>query len=138
MGFSCSPSCPQVIASNSSSMVPQPPGKATNQLASADITALRSWSELTMRISLKPVCAISRAASARGSTPITSAPPSSAPIKYDSRAPALDPAKTQIRFISLPHHALEDRVDMPELALQIEAFGQLLRLAPLLDLGILG
>src|SRR6202171_4705931 len=150
-------------------MVPHPPGKATIASARADITALRSCSDPTMRISVRPVCAISLVVSARGRTPITSAPPasaasaqapispqeappytspsprraisapsSSAPIRYDSRAPAFDPAKTQIRFISLPHHALEDRVDVPELAVQIEAFGQFLRLEQLLYLGILG
>src|SRR5207249_2863734 len=34
MGFSCRPSCPQVMASNSSSMVPQPPGRAKTQMRS--------------------------------------------------------------------------------------------------------
>ena len=66
------------MASNSSSSVPHPPGSATTASESADITALRSCSEPTMRSSVSPWCAISRLVNARGNTPTTSAPPASA------------------------------------------------------------
>src|SRR6266436_2294484 len=150
-------------------MVPHPPGKATIAAERADITALRSCSDPTMRISVRPVCAISLVVSARGRTPITSAPPASAAsahapispqeappytspsprraisapssraaIRYNPRAPAFDPAKTQIRRMSFPQDALEYRVDVAELAVEIEALRQLLGIEQLLDLGILG
>jgi len=69
-----------------------PPGSATTASASAPITALRSAMLLTMRIWVRPRCAISRVASARGKTPITSAPAASAasahaPIKPRSAPP---------------------------------------------------
>jgi len=46
--------------------------------------------------------------------------------------------RTQIRRMSLPQDALEHRVDVAELAVEIEALGQLLGIEQLLDLGILG
>src|SRR5439155_1533909 len=91
MGFSCSPSCPQVIASNSSSSVPHPPGSATTASLSADITALRSCSDDTMRSSVSPWCATSREVNARGSTPTTSAPPASAASAHAPISPSEAP-----------------------------------------------
>src|SRR3982751_2994734 len=58
-----------------------------------------------------------------------SAPSSRAAIRYDSRAPALEPAKTQLRWRgaigSLPQHALEDSVHVAQLAVEVEAGGEL-------------
>src|ERR671933_376497 len=98
MGLSCSPSCRHVIASNSSSSVPQPPGNATNPSDSAAITALRSCSVFTMRSSVRFGCATSLRASARGSTPTTSAPACSAASAHVPMSPTAPPPYTMPMF----------------------------------------
>src|SRR5436305_15161829 len=70
-----------------------------------------------------------------------SAPSSREAIRYDSRTPALEPAKTQMRWRgaigSLPQHALEDRIDVAQLAVEVEAGAELGGRKQLLHLRVL-
>ena len=73
-GFRCSPSCAQVNASNSSSRVPKPPGRAMTPSDSSDIIIFRSCIESTTRSSVSPEWATSLAVRWPGMTPMICPP----------------------------------------------------------------
>src|SRR3954447_2030518 len=94
VGLACSPSMPQVHASNSSSSVPAAPGSATKTSARSAMRALRSCMEATTSSRGSPGWASSSSTRCCGMTPTTSPPAASAASATTPISPTCPPPYT--------------------------------------------
>ena len=95
-GFRCSPSCPHVNISNSSSRVPKAPGRAMTPSDSSDISIFRSCIESTTRSSVNPGWAISRDVRCPGITPMIRPPWARTASARTPIMPTCAPPKTTV------------------------------------------
>src|SRR3954447_21803733 len=94
VGLACSPSMPQVHASNSSSSVPAAPGSATKTSARSAMRALRSCMQATTSSRGSSGWASSSSTRCCGMTPITSPPAASAASATTPISPTCPPPYT--------------------------------------------